>query len=404
MALNTKTGAGWRWGYYIGIIYGVISLVGTFITYFPPTRPQHDFEKSRWQEIKEIDYIGCFLYTGGLTIFLIGLSWAGTPSHPWDSASTIALIVVGFFLLVLCFGYDFMLAKQPLFPLELLRQFREFTVLLVVVFVAGMVFYSMSGLLPQGSLYMFTSSQYRIGVIAIPAGVSEMLLGAFATLCMGFIGHLKLQILVGLTMQTIAIACLSAVIPFNESGWMAFQFFGMGAFQFVTCVAYVIAGLNVPLRYLGLASGLIGTFRSAGGSVGNTIFNTILKTVVSEQLPKRISAAAIANGFDTNNIAALVVATSNNAVGVPDAFDTVPDATPAIRAAAAVAFREAYAAGFRRVFWSSIPFGVLAIIAALLIKDPSQYLTNHTAIHMQEKTEVVKSSKPASQDLEREGV
>lgn len=297
-----------------------------------------------------------------------------------------------------------MLAKQPLFPLELLRQFREFTVLLVVVFVAGMVFYSMSGLLPQGSLYMFTSSQYRIGVIAVPAGVSEMLLGAFATLCMGFIGHLKLQIIVGLTMQTIAIACLSAVIPFNESGWMAFQFFGMGAFQFVTCVAYVIAGLNVPLRYLGLASGLIGTFRSAGGSVGNTIFNTILKAVVSEQLPRRISAAAMSNGFDANNIAVLIVATSNNALGVPDAFDTVPGATPAVQAAAAIAFREAYAAGFRRVFWSSIPFGVVAIIAALLIKDPSLYLTNHTAIHMREKAEQTSSvSKPESKQLDKEG-
>jgi hypothetical protein len=112
-------------------------MIGTLVFYWPPERPQYDFEKSRWQEIKEIDYIGFLLYTGGLTIFLIGLTWAGTEGHAWSSASTIAPMVVGILTLIACFIYDFTLAKQPFFPLHLFRQVREFTVLLVVVFVAG---------------------------------------------------------------------------------------------------------------------------------------------------------------------------------------------------------------------------------------------------------------------------
>lgn len=135
--LNANTAQGWRWCYYIGIIYGVLSMIGTLVFYWPPERPQYDFEKSRWQEIKEIDYIGFVLYTAGLTIFLIGLTWAGTEGHAWSSASTIAPMVVGIFTLIACFVYDFTLAKQPFFPLHLFRQVREFTVLLVVVFVAG---------------------------------------------------------------------------------------------------------------------------------------------------------------------------------------------------------------------------------------------------------------------------
>lgn len=136
-SLNKNTAAGWRWCYYIGIIYGVLSMIGTIVFYYPPPRPQYDFEKSRWQEIKEIDYIGFILFTAGLTIMLIGLTWAGSADHPWNSASTIAPIVVGIVVLIACFIYDFTLAKQPLFPLQLFRQFREFTMLLVVVFVAG---------------------------------------------------------------------------------------------------------------------------------------------------------------------------------------------------------------------------------------------------------------------------
>ncbi len=380
--LNSHTSAGWRWCYYMGIIYGTISLVGTFVFYYPPTRPQHDFQKSRWQEIREIDYIGCLLYTGGLAVFLVGMSWAGTTDHPWRSASAVAPIVVGFVVLVFSFLYDFTLAKEPFFPLSLLRRLREYTVLLVVVFVAGMVFYSMSALLPQGSLYMFTSDPTEIGIIALPSGIAEMLFGAFATLLMGHIGHLKVQIIAMLSVQTIATACYSTVIPYNRAGWMALQFFGMGAFQLTTSIAYVIAGLNIPLRYLGLASGLIGTFRSAGGSVGNAIFSTILNSVVQDQLPKRIAVAATSQGYDASNLALLIPAVVNNALGIPDAFDGVPDVNPSLKLAVGNAFREAYAAAFRRVFWATIPFGIIAVICACFIRDPSRYLTNHTAVHM----------------------
>lgn len=136
-SLQSNTAAGWRWCYYIGIIFGVLSTAGIVMFYFPPSRPQFDYDKSRWQEIKEIDYLGFLLYTAGLTILLIGLTWAGSVDHPWDSASVIAPIVTGTVVLVACFIYDFTIPKQPFFPLALFREVRGFTVLLVVVFVAG---------------------------------------------------------------------------------------------------------------------------------------------------------------------------------------------------------------------------------------------------------------------------
>ncbi|KIX99239.1 uncharacterized protein Z520_04815 [Fonsecaea multimorphosa CBS 102226] len=380
--LNANTAAKWRWCYYIGIIYGVLSLIGTLVFYWPPTRPQYDFLKSRWQQVKEVDYVGFLLYTGGLTIFLIGLTWAGTDGHAWKSASVIAPIIVGLLTLAACFVYDFTLAKQPFFPYSLFRQVREFTVLLVVVFVAGVVFYSFAGLLPQGSLYMFTNDPIQIGIIALPNGCAQLLFGGIATLFMGKVGHLKLQVIVLLVFQTVFTAAYAGVVPSDRAGWMVFQFFGMGPFAMITLLCYVIAGLNVPLRHLGIASGLIGTFRSGGGSVGNAVFNTILNGEVKSEIPKKIAEVATAYGLSSQQLAALIPATAQNAVGVPGAFAAVPGITPAIEEAAATAYRQAYAFAFQRVFYSSIPFGVIAIVCALFIKDPSQYLTNHTAVHM----------------------
>lgn len=135
--LNLHTSLGWRWCYYLGLIFAVISLVGTLLFYWPPARPQHDHDKTRWQEVMELDFIGLILYTAGLVTLLVGLTWAGQAGHPWKSASVIVPIVVGFIGLAACFLYDFYLAKRPLFPFEVFRQVRDFTVLLGIVFVAG---------------------------------------------------------------------------------------------------------------------------------------------------------------------------------------------------------------------------------------------------------------------------
>ncbi|OAL43685.1 putative major facilitator superfamily transporter [Pyrenochaeta sp. DS3sAY3a] len=381
--LNSRTAAGWRWCYYIGIIYGVISLAGTVAFYFPPKRPQFDFEKTRWQQIKEIDYIGCTLYATGLTSFLVGLTWGGQDNHPWRGVSVLVPLILGAFLLLMCFVYDFTLAKQPFFPPKLFLQVREFTLLLVIVFVAGMVYYSMAGLLPQGSLYMFTNDPIEIGIIALPNGFSQLLFGGILTLFMGKIGHLKLQLIVLLTVQTVFIAVMAAVVPNNRAAWMAFQFFAIGPFALLTLVCYVIAGLNVPLRHIGLASGLIGTFRSAGGSVGNAVFTTVLRQIVNPRLGPAIVRVGVAAGLTPEQLELFVLAAIKNNVGVPGSYATLPEVSLAIQAAANQAIRDAYAVGFRLVFFASIPFGVVAIICACLIRDPSVYLTNHTSVHME---------------------
>jgi MFS family permease len=377
--------ASWRWCYYIAIIYGVICLAGTAIFYFPPRRPQLDYEKTRWQEVKEIDYIGLFLYATGLTAFLVGLNWAGTPGHEWRSVSVIAPIVLGFFAFVACFIFDFTLAKRPFFPFELFKQVREFTILLVLVFVSGMIFYSMAGLLPQGTLYMFTNNPTEIGLLALPNGFSQLIGGWVIPSLAHRIKHLKWQLTLLLCFQTLFVALYAAVIPTNKAAWSAFQFFGQGCFAAITLISYIVAGLHIPQRQLGIATGLIGTFRSAGGSVGITVFNTILSSTVNSRLGPHISNTALALGFPAKNLALLVPATIDNAVGVPNAFAAVPDVSAAIELAVAQAFKDVYAFAFRRVFLITIPFGVVAIIATLFIRDPSMYLTNHVAVHMEKE-------------------
>ncbi len=378
--------ATWRWVYYICIIYAALSLAGTAFFYFPPPRPRPgDVSKSRLQELLELDFVGILLYAGGLTSILLGLSWGGTTGHPWKSASVIAPIILGAVGFVASFAYDFLIVEKTgrhtLFPKDMLRRFREFTISLVVAFTTGMVYYTMSAFLPQATQLVFGITGIKLGVLLLPNGLGQMVGTWLVPMFLSLTGHPTRYLVAGVFTQTLFVGLYAYGISGHKAAWAAFQFFGAGPFGLITVMLLFNAGLHVRPSELGIAVGLLGTFRSMGGSVGNAAFGAILRSVANEELPKRIVAAALANGYkgDLSALIGAVIATGN---GVPNAFALLGAVTPAVQAATMEAFSQAYAQAFRMVFYSTIPFGVIAVVAALFIKDSTQYMTNHTHVHL----------------------
>src|SRR5690348_12837568 len=77
----------------------VLSISFWVLFYYPPDFNHLHRTRSRWQEVKSIDFVGIVLFTGGLLIFLMGLSWGGI-LYPWKSAHVIGTIVAGFSTIV----------------------------------------------------------------------------------------------------------------------------------------------------------------------------------------------------------------------------------------------------------------------------------------------------------------
>lgn len=99
-AFILHTSAGWRWSYYLGIICSTLSGILYQFFYHPPTYDQlHVHGKTKWQQFKELDFVGIFLFISGTVIFLIGLSWGGS-AYPWKSAAVICTLVIGALTLV----------------------------------------------------------------------------------------------------------------------------------------------------------------------------------------------------------------------------------------------------------------------------------------------------------------
>ena len=62
-----------------------------------------------------------FLWTAGLTTFLMGVSWGGV-IYPWKSAGPIASITIGVLLLVVLFVYESKMdLDYPVIPVRLFR-------------------------------------------------------------------------------------------------------------------------------------------------------------------------------------------------------------------------------------------------------------------------------------------
>jgi MFS family permease len=79
--------ASWRWCFYINFPFCFLGLVAAELFVC-------DTEFSSQVQSRKMDWFGALLLVGGLTSFLVGISWGGT-QYPWTSAATLAPSIVG---------------------------------------------------------------------------------------------------------------------------------------------------------------------------------------------------------------------------------------------------------------------------------------------------------------------
>lgn len=393
ISLSLRRNATWRWVFYLGIITGVIAFVGTFIFYTPPSRPIRD--RSRRQILSELDYLGIFLYGAGLTLFLLGLGWAGV-TQPWKSTAVLVPLILGFLIFLLAFVWDFSgYAKQPNFPFHTMSEIREYTILLILIFVVGLVYSSMTDLIPANLAAVYTSDPVKAGYYNMPAGFGGSIGGAVLGGYPYKIRHVHIQLAVEIAVQTIFTALLALSTPDRLPLAIICQFFANVPFAWITCCCYLTASIHVPQRNIGLALGLLGTFRFLGGAIGTTVFTTILQNKSTPALQKQVLDAVVPLGYPSSQvhrlIASLLADSTAGLAGTPTAEID----------AATSAMRWGWSDAYKIVWLSTIPFGVVAFAGAIFVCDPSPYLTKHVSVTLEkERLDLKRNDKSTMADFE----
>lgn len=369
-----------------------VTFKATVLLYWPVSRPRGDFDKSRWQQIQELDFIGIFSITGGLTFLTCGLTWGGV-TFPWSSVGSILPIVLGFFTLLGGFTYDWTWCKNPMVPLNLFlpTMFSRYLAILIVLFVSGMNFHAMSYLLPLGTSLMFTTDGTEKGIMSLPNMIMQLIAGFVFPLISHKIPQyipwltIKWQLVVGMSLQALFLG-LSAcsVNPNNQTAYAFLPAFGVPCFTWVTILSYAITGLHVPHSQLGTALGLLGSFRSTGGAVGNAFFGALFNTLSEHDTTLAVQRACqglnlCPNATALSSILAETIAYNQGVNG------TLTGISAESRSILQDALRTGYGRSMKGIFLATTPLSVLALICSLWIEDPTPYMNNHVQFRMYER-------------------
>lgn len=364
------TKPGWRSCYWWCFAWEVVTAIMLYFFYHPPTfetKHQED-QKTKWQLVKEIDYVGLVLFTGGCLLLLLALNW-GNGQHPWNSAWIIGPIVVSVVCFVaLGFWEVYMPLPYPMLPPHLFREWRRFTSFLVVCFVAGMLYYSMNVIWPRqsGLLWVPVDRPIIRGVYANMVSFGTMIAGWYCVGLMPWLKNEKWQLVGCIVIQTALIGSLASV----------------GSNDKAQAIATVIAVASVnlppsPLSFgmvslhltdqtdIGVSVGLISTFRLIGGAVATAIYTSIQTSRFNEVLPGNVRAAAAESGF-SGSVDDLLIAAHNNTAA---AYGAVEGVTNSTISAVTSAVLQSNVVSYQIVYLVAIAFGGIAIAASLSTKS-----------------------------------
>ncbi|EEP82761.1 predicted protein [Uncinocarpus reesii 1704] len=147
----------WRWCFYINLPTGGVSLL-ILLLWMNIESPKTPLLAG----LKAIDWLGTITIIGGTIMLLFGLEFGGI-TYPWDSATTLCLIIFGIVVLILFWFVERKIAKYPIMPTALFESWSN-------VFILG-VNWSQAMNFIAGAYYLPIYFQTVLGVGPILSGV-----------------------------------------------------------------------------------------------------------------------------------------------------------------------------------------------------------------------------------------
>ncbi|KEF57072.1 uncharacterized protein A1O9_07262 [Exophiala aquamarina CBS 119918] len=344
--------------YVTAALYGTSTLV-TALFYNPPPR-ELQVLLSTSQKIHQLDWLGYVLLIVGLVMFCLGLSWYQYP-YAFDDAHVLAPFVVGLAFMLALVIHQWVLKKDGMFHHDLF-QHRTFPIVSFCSFCEGLSFYCANAFLPF-QLSFYTTDPLFIGL--------HFSIGAYAAIVFAALGatyswrtkSLRPPIVLGfLTFTTYNVLMATANTNTPERNLWAYPvLLGMGLGCCITPLV-AVAQFATPAAFIAMASGLMISVRSLGGSIGLPIYNAVFNKVLAENLAQRIAAAATAGGLPESSLTSFIEAIVS---GDEITLQEIPNATSEVIAAATVAMKDAYSIAFRYVWVTAGAFGFVGLIGEL---------------------------------------
>ncbi|PKY02248.1 putative MFS drug efflux pump [Aspergillus campestris IBT 28561] len=374
--------SGWR---YVGAFCGAWSGFGLLVTilfYFPPPRVNSE-GLNKWETIKRIDFIGGFLSIVGLILFMAGMQWGGY-QYDWTSAHVLAPLILGFAFLVAFGVWEVYGAKYPIFPSRLKQEPRTLGLTLVITFISGANFFSVIMFWPTQSFNVYGHDPVAVGVRSLPIGFGIMG-GACIVLWLlsVFRGRNKELLIISSVLMTAGCGALAVARLDNlYQVWGPLIVAGLGIGGIVV-PASIMTTIICPDDLIATISALTLSIRVVGGSIGYTIYYNIFISKFTPSATHYIGGVMLTKLHITNatHIAEAIELTGASLL---DEIRHIPGiaGNEAAYNAVVTAGRIAFAESYKWVYYASIGFGGVSIIAALFLENIGDYMNDNVAVVM----------------------
>jgi EmrB/QacA subfamily drug resistance transporter len=329
---------GWRWNFFVGVPIALGALVVLQRTLHLPPRTARKVH---------IDVPGALLLSAGVSLLLIWVSLAGD-SYAWGSWQT-AVMVPGSLLLIAAAVRVESRAPEPLVPLTL---FRDRTVVLAVLgsIAVGVAMFGTSVFLSQYLQIARGESPTASGLLTLPMVIGVMLSSTIIGQVIARTGRYKHWMVLGATLLTIGLTLMGTIdetTSFVELG-IFMALLGAGVGMLMQNLVLIVQN-SVAVSVTGAATALVAFFRSLAGATGVAALGAVLASR---------SSSEIADGLAANGIDPAAAGTG----GALPQIDQLPESVRGI-------VEHAYGVGVAEIFLVAAPFGLLALIVVLLLRE-----------------------------------
>jgi hypothetical protein len=186
----------WRWCFWINLPISGLTFV-LLSLYLDVHNPRTKLVDG----VRAVDWFGIISILGIILLLLLGLDFGGT-IFPWNSPKVICLIVIGTLMLGFFIYSEKMLAKYPLIPLSLFKNWSN-NAIFIVVSMHGMVLIGIEYYMPLYFQSVLQVSPLRSGVLLLPLVVIQAIIEILSGVVIRSTGRYREFIWIGTTLLTL---------------------------------------------------------------------------------------------------------------------------------------------------------------------------------------------------------
>lgn len=340
--------------YIAAALYG-LGTFGVVVGYNPPPR-ELQVTLTTAQKFRSLDWMGIFLSTTGLTLFVLALSWYSNP-YRFSSAAVLAPFVIGIVLLIAFANYEWLIKKDGILHHGFFHH-RNFPISCIIIFAEGVAFFTLNSYFVFEQTVVMGSDSCDASLRLLIFYCGSIVVTTGAGLYTTWTKRLSDPLVLGFSIYTAFAGAMTTVnattSPATTCGFATLASVANGL---VLLNVIIAAQLATPREMIAVTTSLLIAIRGFGGAVGTVVNNAIISNTLKTNLGPNMAAAVLPLGFPAEELGLLIAALTSND---QEALTHIPGITPTIIGAAVGAIQSSYALAFRHCWFVSTSFLALA--------------------------------------------